>query len=165
MRLYFPSLIIQQKWHHVKRNLAVGDICLLQDSNVVRGEWRYVRVTEIYPDRHGNVRNVEIVVAPRHSGKGDYKYQSPSYVKRHVGKLIVLVPVEDQEQNPTVTQVDNNEEGGNKKTNLVDENEEAKIELVNDEEGGDKKINQIDDREETKNEIIDEKAKENDDLF
>ena len=163
-RLYFPSLIIQQKWHHIKRNLAVGDICLLQDSNVVRGEWRYVRVTEIYPDRHGNVRNVEVVVAPRHTGKGDYKYQSPSYVKRHVGKLIVLVPVEDQEQNPTVTKVDDKEKD-DKKTTSVDNNEEIKIELVNDEEGGNKKTNQIDDWKETKNGIIDEKAKENDDLF
>ena len=35
-RDYFPSLIIQQKWHTTKRNLKKGDIVLIQDSNHIR---------------------------------------------------------------------------------------------------------------------------------
>ena len=37
-KLFFPTLLIQQKWHHQRRNLQVGDICLLQDSNHLRGK-------------------------------------------------------------------------------------------------------------------------------
>ena len=141
MKLYFPSLIVQQKWHHVKRNLNVGDVCLLQDSNAIRGEWRYVKVTEVYPDRHGIVRNVEVLVAPRHSGVGEYRYQKPYHVKRHVGKLIVLVPVEDQE----VTEV-NNDAAKNTQAEVpvadvqVENHEELENENVHDE-----KMNDIDD--------------------
>ena len=46
--LYFPSLLIRQKWHTSKRNLCVGDVCLLQDSNCLRGEWRLCKVSETY---------------------------------------------------------------------------------------------------------------------
>ena len=96
-KLYFPSLIIQQKWHTLKRNLSIGDICLLQDSNTMRGEWRLCKVTETYPDTHGVVRNVEVMVAPVHDGGKTYKYHKPNCLKRHVSNLIVIVPAEVKE--------------------------------------------------------------------
>ena len=34
LKLYFPSLLLRQKWHVDRRNVEVGDICLLKDSNV-----------------------------------------------------------------------------------------------------------------------------------
>ena len=34
-KVYFPTLLIRQKWHHQKRNLRLGDICKLRDSNLV----------------------------------------------------------------------------------------------------------------------------------
>lgn len=37
-RDFFPSLIIRQKWHTATRNLRVGDVVLIQDSNQVRGQ-------------------------------------------------------------------------------------------------------------------------------
>jgi len=37
-KLYFPTLLIRQKWHTEKRNLCVGDVCVLRDSNCLRGE-------------------------------------------------------------------------------------------------------------------------------
>ena len=95
--LYFPTLLFQNKWHHQKRNLAVGDICMLQDSNLFRGEWRICTVTEVYPDTAGVVRNVKVRVAPRHDGKKSYKFKQAWELKRHVGKLIVIVPMENSE--------------------------------------------------------------------
>ena len=95
-KLYFPSLIIQQKWHTQKRNLSIGDICLLQDSNTMRAEWRMCKVMETYPDIHGVVRNVEVKVAPVQDGGVSYKYHKPNCLKRHVSKLIVIVPVEEK---------------------------------------------------------------------
>ena len=38
VKLYFPSLLVRQKWHTDRRDVMVGDICLLKDSNVYRGE-------------------------------------------------------------------------------------------------------------------------------
>ena len=57
---YFPSLIIRPKWHTSKRNLKINDIVLIQDSNVLRGSWKLGRVSHIYPNNDGVVRNVEI---------------------------------------------------------------------------------------------------------
>ena len=52
IQVYFPTLLIRQKWHVNKRNGIVGDVCLLKDSNALRGEWRLVKVSETYPDAH-----------------------------------------------------------------------------------------------------------------
>ena len=35
---YFPDLIVCQKWHTAHRNLKTGDLVLIQDSNLVRGQ-------------------------------------------------------------------------------------------------------------------------------
>jgi len=43
-KLYFPTLLWQQKWHQKQRSLKVGDICLLQDPNALRGELWWVVV-------------------------------------------------------------------------------------------------------------------------
>ena len=60
IRDYFPSLLIRQKWHVEKRNVKVGDVVIIQDSNLVRGSWRLGRVSNVFPGDDGRVRNVEI---------------------------------------------------------------------------------------------------------
>ena len=97
LKLYFPSLLIRQKWHTSHRNCQVNDICLLKDTNTVRGEWRLARVTSVYPDQYGTVRNVEVAVSLNTSGSVDYKPSSLSLLKRHVCNLLVIVPADDQE--------------------------------------------------------------------
>ena len=72
MKIYFPTLVIRQKWHVERRNLRVGDIRVIYDKTAFRGEWRMAKVTECYPDSHGKVRNVELMVKPKQSGTGDY---------------------------------------------------------------------------------------------
>ena len=95
MRLYFPSLVVRKKWHVDKRNLCVGDVCVMRDSNPLRGEWRLARVSCCYPDRLGRVRNVELLVKPR---QGDYVGCAPLYLKRHVQNLILLVPCDENNE-------------------------------------------------------------------
>ena len=98
LKLYFPTLLIRQKWHSEKRNMEVGDVCLLKDSDAFRAEWRLARVTATFPDRHGKVRNVEVKVVPSKDSSREYKPVQPNHMKRHVSNLIVLVPVEDQKE-------------------------------------------------------------------
>ena len=87
---YFPSLIIQQKWHASKRNLKQGDIVIVQDSNLIRGKWRLGRITRADPSlRDGFVRNVEV----EYKNPGSDNYLQ---ITRAVQRVIVLVPAEDQ---------------------------------------------------------------------
>ena len=99
MKLYFPSLLIRQKWHHTRRNLQVDDVCLLKDTNAVRGEWRLARVNNVYPDGQGIVRNVEVAVSSNSDGSSIYKPSRCTLLKRHVSNLIVLVPAGESDNN------------------------------------------------------------------
>ena len=99
LKLYYPTLVVRQKWHSERRNLQVGDLCLLKDSNLYRGEWRLCEVAEVYPDRSKKVRNVGVRLKPRQSGTVDYVLTSSIVVKRHVSNLIVLVPAEERGEN------------------------------------------------------------------
>ena len=73
-------------------------------------------MTEVFPDSNGIVRNVEIKVAPRFKGRGQYRSQVLYKLKRPVSNLIVIVPVEEIDKNKEVTshesQVTSQETGG-----------------------------------------------------
>ena len=100
LKLYFPTLLLRQKWHTDRRNMEVGDICLLKDSNVFRGEWRLCEVTKAMKDERDKVRNVQVMVKPKQSGSGPYIGTKPIYLNRHVNNLIVLVPVGERDVQP-----------------------------------------------------------------
>ena len=95
LKLYFPTLLIRQKWHHEKRNFQIGDVCLLKDSVEFRGDWRLAKVSAVFPDEHGIVRNVEVTVVPKQDGSLPYKPVKANHLKRHVSNLILLVESED----------------------------------------------------------------------
>ena len=88
-REIFPSLVIQPKWHVDRRNTQIGDVVLVQDSNLVRGEWKMALVSNILQSKDNRVRKVEVT----------YKRGSTSItVSRPVQKLIILVPKEDHQE-------------------------------------------------------------------
>ena len=98
LKLYFPTLLIRQKWHTERRNLCVNDVCMLRDANSIRGEWRLCRVSQVYPDDNGRVRNVEVKVSGKQDSSLRYNPGSPSFLNRHVSNLILLVPAEDNSE-------------------------------------------------------------------
>ena len=59
-RDFFPSLLVRQKWHVERRNVQVGDVVLLKDSNVIRGNWRLGCVTKTFPDSDMLVRKIHV---------------------------------------------------------------------------------------------------------
>ena len=75
----------------------MGDICLVKDSNVYRGEWRLCEVTKAMEDGRNKVRNIQIVVKPKQSGTGPYIATTPIFLNRHVSNIIVLVPANERE--------------------------------------------------------------------
>ena len=52
-RDYFPSLLIESKWHTAHRDVKVGDVVLIQDSNLVRGNWKLGKVITAKPSKDG----------------------------------------------------------------------------------------------------------------
>ena len=44
---YFPTLILQSKWHVEKRNLCQRDIVLVQDTKALRGKWKLAEVHSV----------------------------------------------------------------------------------------------------------------------
>ena len=93
-RDFFPSLTIRKKWHTAHRNVMVGDIVLIQDSNQIRGKWKLGNVTKVFPDDTGKVRKAEVT----------YKQEqrSPVTVLRAVQRLVVLVPSQEQDHQEDV---------------------------------------------------------------
>ena len=85
----FPNLVVWPKWHTEQRNLKVGDIVLIQDSNALRGKWKKAIVVDATPSADGKVRHAQL------------RYQTNEntniVVDRPVQRLILLVPVDDSE--------------------------------------------------------------------
>ena len=97
IKIYFPTLLIRHKWHTSRRNVRVDDLCLLQEDGAFRSEWKMAKVVEVYPDKVGTVRNVQVLVKPNQDGSSKYKPLKGYEIKRHVSKLLVLVPAEEQD--------------------------------------------------------------------
>ena len=57
---YLPSLQRRQKWTEPERNLKTGDVVLIVDDQAPRNSWPMGLVTEIYSDKHGDVRSVRV---------------------------------------------------------------------------------------------------------
>ena len=96
---YFPSLLIESKWHTAHRDVKVGDVVLIQDSNLVRGNWKLGKVITAKPSKDGRVRRVEIVYKNTKPGEHVKTYRGGGYVtvERPVQRIIVIVPVDENE--------------------------------------------------------------------
>lgn len=60
---YLPTLQERQKWLQPKPNFKVGDLVLLADKNLSRGQWPKGSVEQTYPDSEGMVRQVVVRTA------------------------------------------------------------------------------------------------------
>ena len=92
---YFDSLIIQQKWHTSTRNLKVGDVVLVADSNSLKGDWKLAEVCEAIPKSDGLVRDVELRYK-RQDDTPDYTGSADIKIRRPVQRLVLVVPIEEQ---------------------------------------------------------------------
>lgn len=97
-----PNLFVRQKWHRSERNIRVGDLVWVADPNALRGQFRLGRILSVYPDNKGIVRDADITTCtgiPASQSGSRKKSCSPlptTVIKRDVRRLVVLLPVEDQ---------------------------------------------------------------------
>ena len=60
LREYISGLQERQKWQRPRRNAEIGDLVLLVDDCLPRGQWRMGRVIKAVPGRDELVRTVEV---------------------------------------------------------------------------------------------------------
>lgn len=88
---YLQNLQVRNKWNRPKRNLAVGDIVLLQDDDTPRNLWRLARVEQTYPSEDNLVRNVKIALGDRELDNNGKRKSKVTYLDRPVQKLVLLL--------------------------------------------------------------------------
>ena len=62
----------------------MGDVCMVQDSNDKRGEWRLCKVVRTHPAENDVVRNVDIEVCARYDGSLPYKCKAPYTIHSYI---------------------------------------------------------------------------------
>ena len=60
LQQYLPLLHPRQKWFGVSRNVKPGDLVLMLDESLPRGQWPKAIVVENLPDQGGLVRRVRV---------------------------------------------------------------------------------------------------------
>jgi len=60
---YLPLLQHRQKWLKPSRNLRIGDVVLMRETNTKRGDWPKALVTDTFADRDNIVRRVRVRTA------------------------------------------------------------------------------------------------------
>jgi hypothetical protein len=90
---YFPSLLERPKWHHERRNLCVGDVVIIQDTELKRSQWKLGIVTQANEADDKRVRRVKVEYVNVSSGGGVTRVE----VERPVQRLVVILAVDEIE--------------------------------------------------------------------
>ena len=77
----FPALVPRRKWNADRRNVRVNDVVVVENPNVVRGNWTIGKVMEVFPGKDSKVRNVRVKTSC-----GEYE--------RPVNRIAVIYPEE-----------------------------------------------------------------------
>ena len=94
---YAPTLLHQSKWYYEGREIQIGDVVLVADSNVLRGNYRLARVVSVKKSKDGLVRRATIAYKNFRSNESvkEYHGAKDTHVDRSVQSLSLIVPVED----------------------------------------------------------------------
>ena len=99
IRDYFPTLLPRRKWHVESRSVKVGDLVIVENSNLCRGQWTIGEVSKIHPSSDDRVRNVDVRYKnlPPNEDPKQYKGVKDSIITRSVQRLVVICPVEEKD--------------------------------------------------------------------
>lgn len=93
---YVQQLQHRQKWSNPQRNLRKGDIVMVTDDNLPRGQWRLGRVVEAQPDQDGRVRRVQVIQGDPMLNKKGQRVNPESKLERPVHKLVLILEAPEQ---------------------------------------------------------------------
>ena len=91
-RDYFPTLITRKRWHVERRNVLVGDMVLIKDTQAKRGVWKIGIVKDVKVSGDGRIRRAVVMYKNISESEPASQYQGTPYgeVDRPVHNLIVL---------------------------------------------------------------------------
>jgi Family of unknown function (DUF5641) len=81
---YVPTLVNRSKWHKNNKNLAVGDIVVIDDPGLPRNLWPIGVINNVFPGKDGVVRAVDVKM-------------TRGVLRRHAVKVCPYVRVGDEE--------------------------------------------------------------------
>ena len=87
----FSGGFFNRRWHYEKRNISIGDVVLISDKILRRGQWKLGLVINVLTGVDNIVRRVTIRYINPATG-------SPIEIERPVQRLIVLLPIENKNQ-------------------------------------------------------------------
>ena len=97
----FHNLVPSYKWKRAHRDVQVGDIVLLRESNPIKCEYKLARVKEVSPGEDGRVRRVTLIYKNlKETGKDvnsavrDLQSTKFSETERSVQNIAVIVPAD-----------------------------------------------------------------------
>ena len=88
-----PRLILRPKWHEKSRNLRTGDLVMICQPSQVKAKYKLAIVEDVHTSNDGCVRSATVKYTNIPSG-GRCSYVR---VKRSVQRLVLILPVEEQE--------------------------------------------------------------------
>ena len=97
VQLFAPSLVYRSKWHTPRRDLKVGDVVNVKDSNTLRGDYRMAIVTDVHPGADGRVRSATVAYKNFKCSESPRTYGGAGFttVRRSVQRLVLLVSVDE----------------------------------------------------------------------
>ena len=98
IQLFAPSLTYQLKWHSKQRDLQIGDVVLITDSNSLKGTYNLALVCETHPGKDGKIRTVTLSYKNYKVGETTkiYKGAKDIKIRRSVQRLVLILPIEEQ---------------------------------------------------------------------
>ena len=88
---YLLMLQGRSKWTKPQTNLAAGDIVLLKDESLYRGDWRIARILETTAGSDGIVRKTKLLVGDPNLTRDGKRKGNPTILERPIHKLVLLL--------------------------------------------------------------------------
>ena len=101
--LVSPGLVVRQKWHKKSRNLQIGDLVMIADLSKIKSKYKLAIVDEVKVSTDGCVRSA---VVRYYIQRGGSEKWTPEKVTRSVQRLILILPVEEQDTPVMVKDLD-----------------------------------------------------------
>ena len=88
-----PSLVTRQKWHQKSRNIVVGDLVMIADTNKIKNKYKLGIVVATDTGGDGLVRSATVQYFVRRGVADSWRSEE---VARSVQRLVLILPVEEQ---------------------------------------------------------------------
>ena len=94
-------LVFRQKWHTKSRNLRVNDVVMIHESSPIKAKYKLAVVETVHTSDDGLVRSATVRYAVVNGERS-----TNIRVKRSIQRLVLILPVEEQDNLLEVTDLD-----------------------------------------------------------